>query len=166
MKVLTLWQPWATLYAHGVKKIETRPQPTNYRGTYLIHAAKTFNKAVKETIYDEPFYSELKKLGFVDGEKINIPFGQIIGAVDIITCGTIDEELSVVFPDIIFTSNESWEEFKNWDKELEPKLGDYTPGRYAWIGKNHRVLKNPIPYKGSQGYYANFKGDESQLIFK
>jgi activating signal cointegrator 1 len=37
--VLTLWQPWASLVALGVKTIETRSWSTKYRGPIAIHAA-------------------------------------------------------------------------------------------------------------------------------
>ena len=40
MKVITLWQPWATLLAAGTKICETRSWKTNYRGEILIHAGK------------------------------------------------------------------------------------------------------------------------------
>lgn len=40
MKGITLYQPWPTLIALGVKHIETRPRGTTYRGPLLIHAAK------------------------------------------------------------------------------------------------------------------------------
>lgn len=39
MKALTLWQPWASLMALGVKWIETRSWSTSYRGWLAIHAA-------------------------------------------------------------------------------------------------------------------------------
>lgn len=32
MKALTIWQPWASLIARGVKQYETRSWPTKYRG--------------------------------------------------------------------------------------------------------------------------------------
>lgn len=41
MKAISLWQPWASLIAHGVKTIETRSWSTPYRGPLAIHAAKT-----------------------------------------------------------------------------------------------------------------------------
>lgn len=41
MKALTLWQPWASLVALGVKSIETRSWSTSYRGQLAIHAAAT-----------------------------------------------------------------------------------------------------------------------------
>lgn len=40
MKALTLWQPWASLVALGIKTIETRSWSTQYRGPLAIHAAK------------------------------------------------------------------------------------------------------------------------------
>ncbi|HVM07165.1 MAG TPA: ASCH domain-containing protein [Acidimicrobiales bacterium] len=41
MKAISLWQPWASLIAYGVKTIETRSWSTPYRGRIAIHAAKT-----------------------------------------------------------------------------------------------------------------------------
>lgn len=41
MTALSLWQPWASLIAHGAKTIETRGWATHYRGPLAIHAAKT-----------------------------------------------------------------------------------------------------------------------------
>lgn len=40
MKALSLWQPWASLMALGVKQNETRSWPTSHRGDLLICAAK------------------------------------------------------------------------------------------------------------------------------
>lgn len=40
MKALTLYQPWASLIALGVKTVETRPWATKYRGPLAIHAGK------------------------------------------------------------------------------------------------------------------------------
>ena len=43
IRVLTLWQPWASLVAIGAKKFETRPRNTtwrNYTGWIAIHAAQ------------------------------------------------------------------------------------------------------------------------------
>lgn len=39
MKAITLWQPWASLIASGLKTIETRSWKTEYRGLLAIHAA-------------------------------------------------------------------------------------------------------------------------------
>ena len=68
VRVITLYQPWATLLAHGIKKNETRPKPTTHiaeKGIYLIHAAKKWTKEQIKTCYTEPFYSELIRLGYI-----------------------------------------------------------------------------------------------------
>lgn len=40
MLALSLWQPWASLVASGVKHHETRHWRTSYRGWLAVHAAK------------------------------------------------------------------------------------------------------------------------------
>jgi activating signal cointegrator 1 len=39
--MITLWQPWASFIPLRVKRIETRPYGTDYRGPIIIHAAKS-----------------------------------------------------------------------------------------------------------------------------
>lgn len=38
MKTITLWQPWASLIADGIKLVETRPRAWYFIGDILIHA--------------------------------------------------------------------------------------------------------------------------------
>lgn len=40
MKAITLWEPWATAMALGLKKNETRGWDTKYRGDLVICSAK------------------------------------------------------------------------------------------------------------------------------
>lgn len=40
MKAITLHQPWADLIARGIKTLETRTWPTQFRGLLAIHAGK------------------------------------------------------------------------------------------------------------------------------
>jgi hypothetical protein len=166
-KVLTLNQPWASLYAHKIKLLETRPKPTSYNGTYLIHAAQKWTFEQAKICFDEPFKSELKKLGlyihFYAGNKkieTNIPLGQIIGAVDIYHCANIIKEEG----QMPWFFDEKGAEIGVFGRE--ESFGDYRDGRYVWLGSNHRLLVTPIPYKNNQGYYQDFKGDTTKLIFK
>ena len=39
-RTLSLWQPWASMIAVGLKRHETRSWETSYRGLLAIHAAK------------------------------------------------------------------------------------------------------------------------------
>ncbi len=58
MKALTLWQPWASLVALGVKTIETRSWSTKYRGPLAIHAgakkpARIWTQYERPDLYDD-----------------------------------------------------------------------------------------------------------------
>lgn len=169
-KVLTLWEPWATLFAHGIKKIETRPNPTSWtmeKGSYLIHSAKKWSKEQEEICLTEHFKKELKPLLDFD----DFHFGCIIGAVDIVECKKISilsDECINIDNIILFDNIHDTIKLKNSGLFTlkEKAFGDYSEGRYAWIGTNFRLLETPIPFKGKQGYYVPFKGDVSQLKFK
>lgn len=164
--VLTLWNPWSELLAHGYKEIETRPKPTSYRGTMLIHSAVATPKWAMRQALDDPYIREAlfdlkgKNLWQFDG-------GYIIGAVDIINCLPIlginqaDGRGVLVDKNIDASADAEW----IIDKR-ETAFGNYEAGRSAWICENFRVLVNPIKYKGSQGYYTRFKGDPAELVFK
>lgn len=114
MKALTVRQPWATLIVTGRKAIETRSWRTKYTGPLLIHAAK-----------GPPSYDErtlMIDLG-MDTLADRLPFGAIIGWVRIVACAPT-ELGGLAYP----------------VTEHERSLGDYTPGRWAWI------LEDPIRY--------------------
>jgi len=174
-KVLTLWNPWAILLAHGIKKNETRPSHTNWtteKGTYLIHSAQKWQKWQRDLCLTEPFKSELEKLGYMEefidletGETHSIPIlprGYILGSFEVEAC------MNVIGTDIrdlpILKGNSTPTYLTIHNPELY--YGDYNVGRSVWIGKNHQVLEGPFEYKGSQGYYPNYKGDPSLLKFK
>lgn len=175
-KVLTLWQPWASLLVHGAKKIETRPKPTTRtaeKGTYLIHAASKWTKEQERICFQKPFYKELLNIAdeigfdmdpftFKTKYHCKLPLGQIIGAIEVTQCQLIIIDNAI--------SSKATVKVKNKNEHViisspEYHFGDYTPGRYAWLTQNPRVLKTPIPYKGGQGYYVPFKGDVNDLQF-
>ena len=178
--VITLYQPYATLLAYGIKKNETRPGKTSHtleKGKYLIHAAKKFNKELTELCNREPIRTELAEIGFRQSKHINgiggshgrwihdLPLGQIIGSFEVRECVTVGhtfKENNHIAAAFALSPTEGGISFKY----PELSYGDYSEGRTIWIGQNHKVLENPIAYKGQQGYYAKFKGDINQLIYK
>jgi len=176
MKILSLWQPWATLLVYGIKRLETRPSETRWtqeKGSYLIHAAQKWTKAQRELCLQEPFRSELIKLRYLvdfineeTGETVWIPMlplGQIIGSIEVTNCNPIyQQENGKVYYFDIFNHKVG----KKYIIEPEKSFGDYREGRYVWECENPRVLNTPIPHKGQQGYYQDYKGDESLLKFK
>ena len=142
-KVLTLWQPWATYLAMGIKQFETRPGMTRWDGVYLIHSAKKKNLPEQKRLHEivrERYHPELPTFE-------NLPFGKIIGAMSIKEINSTDLTVKKI-------------------DSLEKLLGDYSPGRFAWHTENNLLFDESqwLDYKGSQGYYANFKRDPSQFF--
>src|SRR5579871_1604867 len=76
MKCLTVHQPWAHAIVTGMKTIENRTWPTNYRGPLLIHAGKS-RERMRETVYP-------------DGSRVpsasSLVFGAILGKCTLIDC--------------------------------------------------------------------------------
>lgn len=123
MKALTLTQPWATLVALGHKQVETRSWRTQYRGPIAIHAAKGFPASARQ-------FAEVERdFGRIPSQ---LPRGAVVCIIDLVDCRpTEDVALGV--------------------SVLEYYLGDYTPGRWAWLfdPASLRVLENPIPARGA-----------------
>ena len=124
MKALTLTQPWATLVALGHKAVETRSWRTSYRGPIAIHAAKGF------PAYARTFAEEERAIGRL---PLRIPRGAIVCTIDLVNCRpTEDVALHL--------------------SGLERHLGDYTPGRWAWLfdPASLRTLNDPLAARGAQ----------------
>jgi tetratricopeptide (TPR) repeat protein len=82
---LSIRQPWANYVVLGIKDIENRSKPTNFRGTILIQASQTID-------YDAGLTDEereaLLDAGLLekDAESYDPITGAIIGMVDIVDC--------------------------------------------------------------------------------
>ncbi len=123
MKAISLWQPWASLMAMGLKKNETRSWATSYRGPLLIHAAKK-----KVQWPDMAIWELINKRG------MNLlPYGYLICRVDLIDC---QKMIGLNRP----------------EGRLEWEFGDYSCGRFMWITDNVKTF-DPIPFRGSQGFF-------------
>lgn len=131
LRVLTLWQPWATLVACGAKRFETRSWATSYRGRVVIHAARTtigFVGLGRDFLRDEVL-EQLEQRGL---ELDALPLGKCLAIATLEACRpTTEVQLDVV----------------------EDALGDFTPGRFAWHMTGVTPLE-PIPFRGGQGLRA------------
>lgn len=121
MKVLSIREPYATLIAMGIKKIETRSWKTNYRGELYIHASGT--KVLKEYLNNSYVLDIIKDL--------DMNFGNIICKVKLVDCVYMDQN---------FISRIK-------QNPSEYHLGLYEIGRYAWIFEDVKLI-TPIPTKG------------------
>lgn len=136
MKALSLWQPWATLMAYDLKKVETRSWETKYRGLIIIHAAKKIVKPTDGDISTQPWIREA--LHYLGLKWEELPTG-ILAIREIVDCIKIfDSE-----PPGPGIAHGRWERF----------FGDYRHGRYAWLTKDIKRFKKPIPFNGKQGLF-------------
>lgn len=136
MKLISLWEPWATLMAIGAKRIETRSWRTDYRGWLAIHASKGgLSKRELATVLEG---EEFRRC--LDGEQLSP--GRIVAVVRLIDCLPMDGQgcLSGVF-----------EEYPELDTPRERHFGDFSFGRWAWVTDELIRLQEPIPFTSRQG---------------
>lgn len=127
MRTISLYQPWASAMALGLKKIETRGTRILGRGLTAIHAAKKWDEDLE---YEAADFSRL----FNAPGLIDAPRGYIIAVGRIVDCVPTEELLGKI-------SNQ------------EEMLGNYAPGRYGWIFEDIVKLDEPIPVRGQQGQW-------------
>ena len=126
MKALSLWQPWASAVALGLKVYETRSWRTHYFGPIAIHAAKRIDRVMLRQI-EYLKYLNLKALE-------DPPTGAIIATAILVECidaARIRDQLS----------------------HVELHFGDFSDGRWAWRLREVRALPVPIPFRGRQGLF-------------
>lgn len=144
MKIITLWQPWASLIALGLKQFETRSWATAYRGPLAIHAAKR-----KMTRADIQSLLEIYKIARChDEQRIkpeDLPLGAIVAECNLVDClYMVDTRL--VDPRVAMEGRT----FIETKSRLERTVGGWSHGRYAWKLDSIRQI-DPIPFKGRQG---------------
>lgn len=138
MDFITLWQPWASLIAYGLKEYETRHWGTRRRGAIAIHAAKRPIDAegraviaqVRGTFGNEFFPREHE-----------LPMGAVVAVAELKDCLTMASHPIVDSLNCIAIEQVS---------ELEKAVGYWQVDRFAWKLEQVRKLE-PIPWKGAQG---------------
>jgi hypothetical protein len=143
MKTLTLTEPWASLVAIGAKQIETRSWKTPYRGQLAIHSAKGFPKYAREMLSEPLVYEAWGQFGlkqkFPNRCGCGFPHGCVIAITTLIDCIPIEA----------IADDPRW---GNRINRRESFLGDYTPGRFAWILGTAMAI-DPDPAKGALGLW-------------
>jgi hypothetical protein len=135
MKALSLWQPWASLIAIGVKPEETRswPAPKWLVGQrFAIHAAK---KPLQQTLA-EAGVSQAVMVRMVEAlhaagvKPLNLPFGKVV-------CTAVlkpSVRVARFFPgDFNGGSLRHPHAITECGKRIEANVfGDFSPGRWIW----------------------------------
>lgn len=154
--VISLWNPWAMLWALGEKKFETRhwELPARFIGqTVYIHAATRWTGSEKDYCKSPEFREAFLRHPEIVGDRtedqtgvtyrkvdvgsslIWLPFGCLLGSVKLTGC--------------VRTQNLSWDQLG----AKEAAFGNHEHGRFAWIGEDHQVLPRFIPLVGRQGFF-------------
>jgi len=138
VKAISLWQPWASAIALGLKRNETRSWSTHYRGIVAIHAARRdtrdlrcfFDRLMCKGAFYHPFQNA-SLFSFT-----SLPRGRVVAVAEISEIVTTEVALKVgiIFP-------------------LEMELGDYGINRFVWRMENIRPLTQPYFLKGMQGLF-------------
>ncbi|MBU1271870.1 MAG: ASCH domain-containing protein [Alphaproteobacteria bacterium] len=126
MKAISLWQPWASLMAAGVKRHETRHWATAYRGPIAIQAAKTLDLAGAPDQLCEA----------VSGRfwPKDLPRGVVVAVGYLAACDPAEKVADHLTP-------------------ADRAAGNFDRGRFAWRIEDIRRVLNPIPLTGRQGLF-------------
>lgn len=127
MKAISLWQPWATAMAIGLKSIETRHWSTNIRGLIAIHAAKQWQLPEREWAAELAARHDAPAIA-------NPPLGRIVATGKLVAVKRTEDLWSTI-------------------SETERSFGNYEPRRFGWIFEDVVALPIPIPFKGAQGFF-------------
>ena len=156
MRAISLWQPWASSIALGAKTIETRHWSTDYRGPLAIHAAKKWNGDLDALVHSGLWKGALWPLTtggtWIAQPRTVLPFGAVVCICNLVDCVPV-ETLSHLPQAIRFPALWTFNLARRFSW-IERDMGDYSPGRFAWILKDIRPLKTPLPWKGGQSFFT------------
>lgn len=152
MKILTLWQPWASLIAFNLKRYETRSWGTTYRGKLAIHAAKRpiDRDEILPILYATGgggcSRDELDRLEQVLGQ--DLPLGKIVAIANLADCRQMVPNFNPPRSSAVYRETK----ISIFDQSaLESAVGLWESGRFAWKLDGPIALPEPIPLKGAQG---------------
>lgn len=147
MNAVTLTQPWASLVAAGIKRVETRswPCPPPAVGQPLaIHAAKGLSPLARQfdvpgtklglmhVCAREPYASALTAAGLTWEQ---LPLGAVVATTVVKRCSQM--------------TNSAIVELRH-ENPREAALGGYRRGRFAWVLGEVTRVDPPVPFKGAQ----------------
>jgi len=129
MRAITLWQLFATLVAVGAKKIETRGWPTSYRGPLAIHAGTS-----KRGTSMAGFMVSCREVLKDHGWEGPLPLGRFVAVCRLVDCLKTESVAGRI-------------------SKLERSLGDFSPGRFAWVLEDAKRLGRTYEIRGHQGLW-------------
>lgn len=136
MKVISIWQPFASLKVKGFKVFETRtwPAPRSVIGQTIGIASTKGIKQVQRAYLEDPVFARYYA-GCGMPPLDELPCGYLLGT------GTLDS-CELMTP-----------EFMEEVSDEEKAYGHWEEGNYAWRMTDMVELAHPIPIRGAQGLY-------------
>ena len=146
---VTLYQPWASLIALGVKQHETRgwrPCAAAHGATIAIHAGK------------RRVFPDLEEIPLLSGQVENLIHADHLPAGEVVATARLASSFRV----------QSWVQHGDGGyaaratqvsgEPVEPwpridVYGDWTVGRWIWVLRDVAVLVDPLPARGEQGLW-------------
>lgn len=154
MRALTLRQPWASLVALGVKRIETRSWSTKYRGRIAIHAGATLAEH-PATFGEFRVWRESGVVTWLDargGDPASdrywpMPLGAVVATANLVDCLPMVEHVGRSPADARYVQplngGEWWicgpdpygRPSRMTEREITDQVpfGDFAAGRWAWL---------------------------------
>ena len=151
MKATTLYQPWASLVACGVKTIETRDRcpPQAVKGqTIAIHAAKRPIDWDFVNNCGDPEFTDMVTRMWSDG--FCFPYGAVLATALLARAMVVlDRETD---GDSIICSSKLSSSLITQEIPIDP-YGNFAPGRWLWFLEDIKPLAEPVP---ARGWPSNF----------
>jgi activating signal cointegrator 1 len=122
---MSLWQPYASLVAAGLKPFETRDRRPP---AHLVGARIAIHAALRKPQFGEITPAISAAMAARTGNRLwfeSLPFGAVLCTA----------HLAAVFPA---------------ERVPADAFGDYTPGRWAWHLTDVAPLPAPVPAKGER----------------
>jgi hypothetical protein len=144
-KTLSYTQPFATLVILGYKLIETRPRRTSHRGELLIHASATRNGWSRAACEQPVIKQILEKHGLTYD---TLPRGVILGTSQLreVAKMVLEPTPPPAKPpkkprpaELVIAEVSS----------LEQALGEWAPGRFAWLLADVQAWEEPVRALGA-----------------
>lgn len=133
VRVLSLWQPWASLWMADLKQGETRHFRNSFTGLIVIHATLYLDK---ESALQPVFQKALAKLEMSNIKRI--PLGCALG-----TC--------------MLQPGKPVEEVRDTLSREELMFGNFEEdGRFWWPATHKEPFAQPVPLKGQQSVPWNW----------
>ena len=141
MRALSLYQPWATLIACGVKRVETRSWSTAYRGLVAIHAGKLWTR--EQRVFTGRLRRRFPEV--MPESLLEPPLGVVVCVAELVDC--------LATKDLVDTVTET-----------ERTCGDYERGRYGWVLRNVRPLKTPVALRGWPRLWTPSRSEAKKIL--